>query len=124
MHESELCYLCNMHEICNIYLRIYRIYIKITFFLLKGEDSACSTTDTISICKSSLLFSPLKETPILPPGGSYSVDSLDCEDMLLTCQTNNKDNYTIAFEGSITMYSDGSQDFENQGTRTNDIRCV
>ncbi|XP_043507827.1 uncharacterized protein LOC122527578 isoform X4 [Frieseomelitta varia] len=80
----------------------------------EGEDSACSTTDTISICKSSLLFSPLKETPILPPGGSYSVDSLDCEDMLLTCQTNNKDNYTIAFEGSITMYSDGSQDFENQ----------
>ncbi|CAK9820832.1 AP-4 complex accessory subunit RUSC2 [Anthophora plagiata] len=80
----------------------------------QGEDSACSTTDTISICKSSLLFSPMKETPVLPPGGSYSVDSLDCEDMLLTCQTNNKDNYTIAFEGSITMYSDGSQDFENQ----------
>ncbi|XP_017885520.1 uncharacterized protein LOC108628252 isoform X3 [Ceratina calcarata] len=80
----------------------------------EGEDSACSTTDTISICKSSLLFSPLKETPVLPPGGSYSVDSLDCEDMLLTCQTNNKDNYTIAFEGSITMYSEDSQDFENQ----------
>ncbi|XP_014475422.1 PREDICTED: uncharacterized protein LOC106744846 isoform X4 [Dinoponera quadriceps] len=80
----------------------------------QGEDSACSTADTISICKSSLLFSPLKETPVLPPGGSYSVDSLDCEDMLLTCQTNNKNNYTIAFEGSITMYSDGSQDFENQ----------
>lgn len=37
--------------------------------------------------------------------------------MLLTCQTNNKDNYTIAFEGSITMYSDGSQDFENQGIK-------
>lgn len=51
---------------------------------------------------------------MLPPGGSYSVDSLDCEDMLLTCQTNNKNNYTIAFEGSMTMYSDGSQDFENQ----------
>ncbi|KAG7213430.1 hypothetical protein KM043_002714 [Ampulex compressa] len=80
----------------------------------QGEDSACSTTDTISICKSSLLFSPLKETPVLPPGGSYSVDSLDCEDMLLTCQANNKNNYTIAFEGSMTMYSDGSQDFENQ----------
>ncbi|XP_029157302.1 uncharacterized protein LOC114929789 isoform X2 [Nylanderia fulva] len=77
------------------------------------EDSACSTTDTISICKSSLLFSPVKETSMLPSGGSYSVDSLDCEDMLLTCQTNNKNNYTIAFEGSITMYSDGSQDFEN-----------
>ena len=57
----------------------------------------------------------MKETPVLPPGGSYSVDSLDCEDMLLTCQTNNKNNYTIAFEGSMTMYSDGSQDFESQG---------
>ncbi|XP_076673106.1 uncharacterized protein LOC143371620 isoform X3 [Andrena cerasifolii] len=85
----------------------------------QGEDSACSTADTISICKSSLLFSPLKETPVLPPGGSYSVDSLDCEDMLLTCQANNKDNYTIAFEGSITMYSDGSQDFENQEKQKN-----
>ncbi|XP_014214011.1 uncharacterized protein LOC106643406 isoform X3 [Copidosoma floridanum] len=80
----------------------------------RGEDSACSTTDTISICKSSLLFSPVKEMPVLPPGGSYSVDSLDCEDMLITCQTNNKNNYTIAFEGSIAMYSDGSQDFDNQ----------
>ncbi|XP_031783840.1 uncharacterized protein LOC100120175 isoform X5 [Nasonia vitripennis] len=80
----------------------------------QGEDSACSTTDTISICKSSLLFSPVKEMPVLPPGGSYSVDSLDCEDMLITCQTNNKNNYTIAFEGSIAMYSDGSQDFDNQ----------
>ncbi|XP_044597233.1 uncharacterized protein LOC123273801 isoform X2 [Cotesia glomerata] len=81
----------------------------------EGEDSACSTADTISICKSSLLFSPVKETPVLPPGGSYSVDSLDCEDMLLTCQANNKNNYTIAFEGSMTMYSDGSQvDFESQ----------
>lgn len=93
----------------------------ITIYLdSKGEDSACSTADTISLCKSSLLFSPLKETPVLPPGGSYSVDSLDCEDMLLTCQVNNKNNYTIAFEGSITMYSDGSQDFENQGTKIND----
>ena len=85
------------------------------FCLLKGEESACSTTGTISICKSSLLFSPVKETPVLPPGGSYSVDSLDCEDMLLTCQANNKNNYTIAFEGSMTMYSDGSQDFEGHG---------
>ncbi|KAK0174540.1 hypothetical protein PV327_010300 [Microctonus hyperodae] len=32
--------------------------------------------------------------------------------MLLTCQANNKNNYTIAFEGSMTMYSDSSQDFE------------
>jgi len=91
------------------------ISVVIAYYYLQGEDSACSTTDTISICKSSLLFSPVKETPMLPPGGSYSVDSLDCEDMLLTCQTNNKNNYTIAFEGSMTMYSDGSQDFENHG---------
>lgn len=85
------------------------------FFVSKGEDSACSTTNSISICKSSLLFSPVKEMPVLPPGGSYSVDSLDCEDMLITCQTNNKNNYTIAFEGSIAMYSDPShsQDFDN-----------
>ncbi|XP_034950723.1 uncharacterized protein [Chelonus insularis] len=89
----------------------------------EGEDSACSTTDTISICKSSLLFSPVKETPVLPPGGSYSVDSLDCEDMLLTCQANNKNNYTIAFEGSMTMYSDGSQDFESQDKqKTSEVR--
>ncbi|XP_014613806.1 PREDICTED: uncharacterized protein LOC106792140 isoform X3 [Polistes canadensis] len=80
----------------------------------EGEESACSTTDTMSICKSSLLFSPVKETPVLPPAGSYSVDSLDCEDMLLTCQANNKNNYTIAFEASITMYSDSSPDFEHQ----------
>ncbi|XP_015176459.1 PREDICTED: uncharacterized protein LOC107066398 isoform X1 [Polistes dominula] len=80
----------------------------------QGEESACSTTDTMSICKSSLLFSPVKETPVLPPAGSYSVDSLDCEDMLLTCQANNKNNYTIAFEASITMYSDSSPDFEHQ----------
>lgn len=90
---------------------------KIIHFIYQGEDSACSTTDTISICKSSLLFSPVKEAPILPPGASYSVDSLDCEDMLLTCQTNNKNNYTIAFEGSMAMYSDGSQSFENHGDK-------
>uniref|UniRef100_A0ABD2XDI0 Iporin n=1 Tax=Trichogramma kaykai TaxID=54128 RepID=A0ABD2XDI0_9HYME len=80
----------------------------------QGEDSACSTT---SICKSSLLFSPVKEIPVLPTGASYSVDSLDCEDMLITCKTNNKDNYTIAFEGSMAMYSDSSdnQDFDNHG---------
>lgn len=97
------------------YKRKKQVYIPIACYYSKGEDSACSTADTISICKSSLLFSPVKETPMLPPGGSYSVDSLDCEDMLLTCQTNNKNNYTIAFEGSMTMYSDGSQDFENHG---------
>jgi iporin len=56
-----------------------------------------------SICKSEILFSPVKESHI-------SVDSLDmdgyADDIILTCQAN-KDNYTIAFEGSC-MYSDES----------------
>lgn len=59
-----------------------------------------------SICKSEILFSPVKESHI-------SVDSLDMnmmdgypEDIILTCQAN-KNNYTIAFEGSC-MYSDES----------------
>lgn len=58
-----------------------------------------------SICKSELLFSPVKESHI-------SVDSLDNmmdgypDDIILTCQAN-KNNYTIAFEGSC-MYSDES----------------
>lgn len=62
-----------------------------------GDDSASS------MYKSELLFSPVKETPM--PGVNYSVDSLDC-DMMLTCQAN-KDNYTIAFEGSV-VYSEDS----------------
>lgn len=58
-----------------------------------------------SICKSKQLFSPVKESIL-------SVDSLDMDcyaedcDMILTCQAN-KNNYTIAFEGS-TIYSDDS----------------
>lgn len=56
-----------------------------------------------SICKSEILFSPVKESHI-------SVDSLDMDgypdDIILTCQAN-KNNYTIAFEGSC-MYSDES----------------
>ncbi|XP_055715943.1 uncharacterized protein LOC129809843 isoform X2 [Phlebotomus papatasi] len=56
-----------------------------------------------SICKSELLFSPVKESHI-------SVDSLDMdgypnEDIILTCKAN-KDNYTIAFEGSIAYSED------------------
>ncbi|KAK4883199.1 hypothetical protein RN001_006518 [Aquatica leii] len=74
----------------------------------QGDDSANSTS--MSICKSELLFSPVKEIPM--PGANFSVDSLDCElmnehDIMLTCQAN-KDNYTIAFEGSLTMYSEDS----------------
>lgn len=58
-----------------------------------------------SICKSKQLFSPVKESVL-------SVDSLDLDcypddgDIILTCQAN-KDNYTIAFEGSA-VYSDDS----------------
>lgn len=58
-----------------------------------------------SICKSELLFSPVKESHI-------SVDSLDLDslmiddDIIITCK-GNKDNYTIAFEESA-MYSDES----------------
>lgn len=58
-----------------------------------------------SICKSKQLFSPVKETI------SLSVDSLDLdgfreedEDLILTCRAN-KNNYTIAFEGS-QVYSE------------------
>ncbi|KAJ3641779.1 hypothetical protein Zmor_028257 [Zophobas morio] len=89
-----------------------------------GEDSANSTS--MSIYKSELLFSPVKETPM--PGANFSVDSLDC-DMMLTCQAN-KDNYTIAFEGSA-VYSEDSDyhetdKSENSGTGsahwTNDIK--
>ncbi|XP_055677760.1 uncharacterized protein LOC129786646 isoform X2 [Lutzomyia longipalpis] len=64
-----------------------------------------------SICKSELLFSPVKESHI-------SVDSLDMdgypnEDIILTCKAN-KDNYTIAFEGSIA-YSEDSYYGETRG---------
>lgn len=53
-----------------------------------------------SIYKSEILFSPVREVPMV----SFSIDSLDCEepDIMLTCQAN-KDNYTIAFEGSTLM---------------------
>jgi hypothetical protein len=71
----------------------------------------------MSICKSELLFSPVKEcTGLLPTGANISVDSLDCEldggDLLLTCQAN-KDNYTIAFEGSVALCSEGDSDYHD-----------
>lgn len=66
-----------------------------------------------SICKSKQLFSPVKETI------SLSVDSLDLdgfreedEDLILTCRAN-KNNYTIAFEGS-QVYSEESYYGKNQ----------
>lgn len=85
----------------------------------QGDDSANSTS--MSICKSELLFSPVKEVPM--PGANYSVDSLDCDllnehDIMLTCQAN-KDNYTIAFEGSLTMYSEES-DYHETGNNSSD----
>ncbi|XP_068625405.1 serine-rich adhesin for platelets isoform X3 [Battus philenor] len=76
---------------------------------VQGEESVGSI-NTMSICKSELLFSPVKEGG---HGVHFSVDSLDCElpteqDLILTCQAN-KDNYTIAFEGSLTTYSEDSE---------------
>ncbi|XP_075232079.1 uncharacterized protein LOC142330581 isoform X2 [Lycorma delicatula] len=69
-----------------------------------------SQEESMAICKSEPLFSPVRETPM---PGNISVDSLDCEqDMLLTCQAN-KDNYTIAFEGSTMMGVDS--DYHDTG---------
>ncbi|XP_045535353.1 uncharacterized protein LOC106718534 isoform X4 [Papilio machaon] len=84
-----------------------------------GEESVGSI-NTMSICKSELLFSPVKEGH----GVHFSVDSLDCElpaeqDLILTCQAN-KDNYTIAFEGSITIYSEDSECAEPAVNQTHD----
>lgn len=78
----------------------------------QAEDTAGST-DTMSICKSEQLFSPVRECPL--PGCNFSVDSLDCEgltdhDIMLTCQAN-KDNYTIAFEGSLALCSEADSDY-------------
>ncbi|XP_066157352.1 uncharacterized protein [Euwallacea fornicatus] len=83
----------------------------------QGEDCSANST-SMSICKSELLFSPVKETPM--PGANFSVDSLDCDlhDMMLTCQAN-KDNYTIAFEGSVTMYSEDSDYHDTDKSSTN-----
>ncbi|KAJ8956774.1 hypothetical protein NQ314_006649 [Rhamnusium bicolor] len=76
----------------------------------QGEDCSANS-NSMSICKSELLFSPVKDTPVPV---NFSVDSLDCDfhDMMLTCQAN-KDNYTIAFEGSVTMYSEDSDYHES-----------
>nr|CAD7568152.1 unnamed protein product [Timema californicum] len=74
------------------------------------QGDSAGSTDTMSICKSELLFSPVKECAL--PSTNFSVDSLDCDllsehDMMLTCQAN-KDNYTITFEGSMALYSEDS----------------
>ncbi|XP_044730714.1 uncharacterized protein LOC123293839 isoform X2 [Chrysoperla carnea] len=83
----------------------------------QGEDST-GLIDTMSICKSELLFSPVREVPM--PGHNYSVDSLDCElpneqDIMLTCQAN-KNNYTIAFEDKTSESNsiDNTEDINNK----------
>nr|XP_018914980.1 PREDICTED: uncharacterized protein LOC109042593 isoform X3 [Bemisia tabaci] len=79
---------------------------------MSPHSSSQEESNESSICKSELLFSPVKDT-LLPVDANYSVDSLDCgeQDMMLTCLAN-KENYTIAFEGSTLMH--GSDDY--QGT--------
>lgn len=94
-------------------VRISNFVLNYTFYYLQGEDSAGSI-DTMSICKSELLFSPVKESAV-PGTINFSVDSLD-SDIMLTCQAN-KDNYTIAFEGSTTMGSEDSEEFHDQGKK-------
>ncbi|KAG8231472.1 hypothetical protein J437_LFUL000189 [Ladona fulva] len=79
----------------------------------QGEESG--STD-MSICKSEPLFSPVKESPLPAATANFSVDSLDCDlfaeqDIMLTC---NKNNYTIAFEGSVTLCSEDS-DYRETG---------
>ncbi|XP_063216651.1 uncharacterized protein LOC134527681 isoform X2 [Bacillus rossius redtenbacheri] len=77
-----------------------------------SRNDSAGSTDTMSICKSELLFSPVRDCPL--PATNFSVDSLDCDhDIMLTCQAN-KDNYTIAFEGSATLYSEDS-DYHEPG---------
>lgn len=82
----------NSHEksMCAVFTNV----VFFSFWLLLQEDS------TGSIYKSEILFSPVREVPLV----SFSIDSLDCneQDIMLTCQAN-KDNYTIAFEGSTIM---------------------
>lgn len=80
------------------------------------EEEFSGVSGDISLYQSGPLFSPLKEPP--PLGNTtFSVDSLDCEslheDLILTCQAN-KDNYTIAFEGSFIQYSEDS-DYHEAG---------
>ncbi|GAB6019332.1 hypothetical protein CHUAL_000926 [Chamberlinius hualienensis] len=97
--------------------------------------SITSDSTDMSVCKSEQLFSPVKEAdsptgnvrrrvPHANSGGdvegasaaphmtTFSIDSLDCDsydeqELILTCQTN-VDNYTIAFEGSLSRDSEDS----------------
>lgn len=81
-----------------------------------SQHSSSQEESALSLCKSGPLFSPLKE-PHLPPPGSISVDSLDCDDqhMLITCHPN-KHNYTIAFQGSAVMSNSSGDPNQAQGS--------
>nr|XP_053629908.1 uncharacterized protein LOC128686818 isoform X1 [Cherax quadricarinatus] len=80
------------------------------------EEEYSGVSGELSLYQSGPLFSPLKEPPPLA-NTTFSVDSLDCDslhdDLILTCQAN-KDNYTIAFEGSFIQYSEDS-DYHEAG---------
>lgn len=80
------------------------------------EEEYSGVSGELSLYQSGPLFSPLKDPPPLA-NTTFSVDSLDCDslhdDLILTCQAN-KDNYTIAFEGSFIQYSEDS-DYHEAG---------
>ncbi|XP_076030710.1 uncharacterized protein LOC143018962 isoform X3 [Oratosquilla oratoria] len=86
------------------------------------EEEYSGVSGDMSLYQSGPLFSPLKDPPQLP-NTTFSVDSLDCEslheDLILTCQAN-KDNYTIAFEGSFVQYSEDSDYHEAGESDTTD----
>ncbi|KAG0729600.1 hypothetical protein GWK47_030008 [Chionoecetes opilio] len=82
----------------------------------RDDEEYSGVSGELSLYQSGPLFSPLKEPPPLA-NTTFSVDSLDCDslhdDLILTCQAN-KDNYTIAFEGSFVQYSEDS-DYHEAG---------
>ncbi|KAK7074479.1 hypothetical protein SK128_022381 [Halocaridina rubra] len=84
------------------------------------EEEYSGVSGELSLYQSGPLFSPLKEPPPLA-NTTFSVDSLDCDslhdDLILTCQAN-KDNYTIAFEGSFIHYSEDSDYHEAGGSES------
>uniref|UniRef100_A0A1B6D1K6 SH3 domain-containing protein n=1 Tax=Clastoptera arizonana TaxID=38151 RepID=A0A1B6D1K6_9HEMI len=86
--------------------------VKFDFDSSLSPHSSSQEESNGSMSMAEPLFSPVKEIPL--PATNYSMDSLDCEeqDMLLTCQAN-KDNYTIAFEGSTVMGDDS--DYHDTG---------
>ena len=84
---------------------------------LTGElISRCRVNE---ICRKTPLFSPLKEASVHSASHISMADSLDCSyhgDLVLTCQTTNKNNYTLAFEQSQIIQTDPSEDSELGGS--------